>query len=98
MQLSTHPQSSSSAAPPVGGLTPSQIEAYHRDGYVIPSYRLAADDLERLQQLTLRLVADNPHLRDKSMVCPHIRQPWVRDLRIGEPDAWLAFAKEPAIL
>ena len=59
---------------------------------------LADDDLKRLQELTLRLVADNPHLRDKSMVCPHFPQPWVRDLRIGEPEAWLAFAQEPAIL
>jgi ectoine hydroxylase-related dioxygenase (phytanoyl-CoA dioxygenase family) len=98
MQLTTPPQSLSAAPPLAGGLSPSQVEAYHRDGYVIPDYRLAGDDLKRLQELTLLLVDDNPQLRDKSMVCPHFPQPWVRDLRIGEPEAWLAFAKEPAIL
>lgn len=83
---------------PAVGLSPSQIADYNRDGFVIPDHRLAARDLARLQHLTLQLVEDNPHLRDKSMVCPHFPQPWVRDLRIADPQAWMDLAKDPAIV
>jgi hypothetical protein len=45
-----------------------QIEAYHRDGYVVPRYRLPDDVLTKLQALTLKLVEDNPGLTDQHML------------------------------
>ncbi len=53
-------------------LSAAEVAAYHRDGFVVPQYRLPADRLAALQRLTRHLVADNPTLCDRHMVGPHI--------------------------
>src|SRR4029079_18363455 len=53
-------------------LSPGLIEAYHRDGFVVPPYRLPEKDIAKLQALTLRLIEDNPTLADHHMVGPHV--------------------------
>ena len=53
-------------------LSPAEVEAYHRDGFVVPEYRLGADRVAKLQELTRHLVADNPTLCDRHMVGRHI--------------------------
>jgi hypothetical protein len=53
-------------------LSADQIEAYHRDGFIVPSYRLPEEDIAKLQALTLKLIEDNPTLADHHMVGPHV--------------------------
>ena len=53
-------------------LTPDQIEVYHRNGFVVPSYRLPVNVIAKLQALTLKLIEDNPTLADHHMVGPHV--------------------------
>ena len=48
------------------------IEAYHRDGFIVPPYRLPEKDIAKLQALTLKLIEENPTLADHHMVGPHV--------------------------
>jgi hypothetical protein len=45
-------------------LSPEQMKAYHRDGFIVPPYRLPEKDIAKLQALTLKLIRDNPTLAD----------------------------------
>lgn len=73
-----------------------EVETYRRDGFVVPRYRLPADELMRWQRLTHKLVADNPHLRDVPMTCPHVPGSGVQGLK-STPE-WLEVSATPAIL
>lgn len=44
-------------------LSPEEIHAYGRDGYLAPKFKLSEADIDKLQRITLRLVADNPQAR-----------------------------------
>ena len=54
-------------------LSDEEVERYHRDGFIVPRYTLSMSDLARLQELTIQMVAENPHLRDKFMAGPHVK-------------------------
>lgn len=41
-------------------LSPEEVAAYHRDGFLVPDYRLAAPAQQRLVALTSQVVKDNP--------------------------------------
>lgn len=45
-------------------LTPAQIEQYHRDGYVIPDFRMPAEVLESIKTRHAALVERKPEFRD----------------------------------
>ena len=77
-------------------LSPSEVEAYRRDGFVVPDYRLSPDRVARLQALTRHLVADNPTLAERHMVGPHIPGSGTEGLR-ARP-GWRAFATDPDIV
>jgi len=77
-------------------LTAPEIAAYHRDGYVVPRYRLPAAELARLQRLTEKILLDNPHLRDAPITCPHVPGSGVQGLK-SSPE-WLDVSTAPAIL
>lgn len=79
-----------------GVLAPAEIDAYHRDGYIVPRWRLPADELARLQDLMARLVADNPTLVDKPIISPHIPGGGAQKLKTS-PD-WRHIATHPRIL
>ncbi len=53
-------------------LGPDEIAAYHRDGFVVPRFRLEGERLARLQRLTEKLVGDNPALADAPIASPHV--------------------------
>ena len=55
-----------------GILSPEEIVAYRRDGYIVPRLRLEGDDLAGLQEAVSHLVEDNPTLLDQSIVGPHV--------------------------
>ena len=69
-------------------LTQEQVAQYHRDGYVVPDFRLPAETLEAIQTDHTRLVNNHPEFRN---YCPtvlaydlaflnHVRIPAVLDM------------------
>ena len=48
-------------------LTRDELERYHRDGFIVPQFRLSDQEVARLRELMFKLVADNPALADKMM-------------------------------
>lgn len=73
-----------------------EVAAYRRDGFVVPRYRLPEAQLARLQRLTRDILADNPHLRDTPITCPHVPGSGVQGLK-SSPE-WLELSTTPAIL
>lgn len=73
-----------------------EIEAYRRDGYLVPRYRLPSDDLAKLQSLMSQLVSDNPTLLDKPIISPHLPGSGVQGLKAA--DGWLDIATHPRVL
>ena len=54
-------------------LTEAEIEAYRRDGYVVPSgFRLGAGELEALQSAVNRVLRDNPEVEPDRIINPHL--------------------------
>ena len=54
-------------------LSPDEIDAYHRDGYIIPRWRFSPEDLGRMLDAVERVIASNPDHRPEQLVCPHAR-------------------------
>lgn len=79
-----------------GGLSRDDIEAYRRDGYIVPSFRLAGSELSRMQQLMANLVNDNPALVDQPIPGPHVPGSGVQLLKVGP--GWARVATHPVIV
>ena len=79
-----------------GLLTAGELETYHRNGFVVPQFRLAGEEVARLRDLMFRLVADNPALADKMMNLPHIPGAGSQGLRSSP--GWMDFAAHPVIV
>ena len=77
-------------------LTPQELENYHRDGFVVPRFRLSQDEVTRLRGLILRLVAANPRFVDFLMQGPHVPGNKMQDLKSFP--GWMEFAAHSAIL
>src|SRR3954466_13742184 len=77
-------------------LQSDELEAYHRDGFVVPRFRLPPADLAELQALSAKLVADNPHLIDQPLACPHVPDSGVQGLKTTSD--WMHVSTHPAIL
>jgi hypothetical protein len=77
-------------------LSPAQIEAYRRDGLVIPDYRLPEGQLDRLRAALDTLLAENTHVRPEQLISAHISRGGGEKTR-GQ-DAFLEFAHDPRIL
>ena len=77
-------------------LSPDEVEAFNREGYLIPSFRLSENDLHTLQRLTVKLMTDNPTIRGG------IRSPHIADYdcsqRVLDHAGWLAVATHPGLL
>ena len=77
-------------------LSSAEVAAYHTDGVVVPGFRLPPDELERLQSLTARLIADNPHMGDEPVASPHVPGSGVQNVK-SDP-AWIDIPTLPPIL
>ena len=53
-------------------LTQTEVDSYHREGYVIPHYRLSQDRVDCLRTTLDQLIADNPGVRPEKLVSAHI--------------------------
>ena len=80
----------------MAGLTASEIDAYRRDGLVVPSFRLGEATLERLGAGVERLVAANPDVPPEYLIGPHIARPDDRDPKLYRE--FLDLCLDPAIL
>ena len=67
-------------------LTPDQIARYHRDGYVIPDFRMPEESLAAIRALHASLLEREPRFRD---YCPTL---------LDYDPAFLDYADAPAIL
>jgi hypothetical protein len=54
-----------------GGLTNEEQAFYRENGFIVPRYRLAADELARLQTQMRAVVAANPQLENRPIPNPH---------------------------
>ena len=71
------------------GLSTEELDSFHRDGFVVPGYRLPSDVLERLRALSGKLIADNAHLGDEPIACPHVPGSGVQKMK-SDP-GWIEF-------
>jgi phytanoyl-CoA dioxygenase PhyH len=79
-------------------LNKEEIERYSRDGFIVPTYKLSTSDVALLQELTIQMVEENPHLRDKFMTSPHVKNWGSQSLKSPRAHEWLDIAKHPDIL
>lgn len=78
------------------GLSNDELGVFRRDGFVIPEYRLDPAMLKRLQRLSRKLIADNTHLGDEPIACPHVPGSGIQKMR-SDPD-WITFPTHPPIV
>lgn len=77
-------------------LNEDQIARYHRDGYLVPDYRLPEDVLDRMRTAYDRLLARNTDIKSDIMLGPHLEKPGAQGVK-GSRE-WLEFATQPEIL
>jgi len=87
--------SSAARGAPAGSLTAAQIDSYRREGYVVPDFRLSADETDRLRGLLYRLVELNPRWASHTN-SPHV--PGSGTMGVKSFPGWSEFCEHPAIL
>jgi len=83
-------------ASPAGQLSPYEIEAYHRDGIIVPGWELPAERLAELREAVDTVLAANPGVRPEKLVSAHLAEGNTEGVK-GHA-AFLSLAGEPAIL
>ena len=79
-------------------LSSDEVVRYNRDGFIVPNYKLPTSDVARLQELTIQIVEENSHLRDKFMTSPHVKNWGSQGLKSPRAHEWLDIARHPDIL
>jgi len=77
-------------------ITEEQIARFHRDGYVIPDYRIPDEMLARMRRAYAELLDRNPDIRSDIMLGPHLEKPGAQGVK-GSRE-WLEFATLPGLL
>ena len=77
-------------------LSQGEIDAYRRDGYLVPQFRFSGDKLERLQRLADEIIDANQEFGDTPMVCPHVPGGGVQGLRGNR--AWFDYSADSGVL
>jgi len=77
-------------------LSEAELAAYHRDGFVIPKYRLPADKVALLQRLAQALVDNNPDFTNSPMTAPHV--PGSGSQKLKSSPEWMEVATYPDLL
>ncbi len=54
-------------------LSAEEIEHYHREGWVVPEFRLPDEQIDRLRAALDAVIAENPETRPERLVSIHIR-------------------------
>lgn len=58
----------------MASLSPDEIDAYHRDGIVIPRFRLPKPKVDRLVDELDRVIAANPGVRPEKLISIHVEK------------------------
>ena len=90
----------------MANLTTDEVAHYHREGYLIPQFRLSPARMDALVKALDKLLANNPGVRPEKLVSAHIqRKPGQgingdgkNDEGVQGDDAFLALAQDPDIL
>lgn len=77
-------------------ITDAQVARYHRDGYVIPDYRIPDKTLARMRRDYDELLARNPDIKPDIMLGPHLEKPGAQGVR-GSRE-FLEFATQPELM
>ncbi|NNF77373.1 MAG: phytanoyl-CoA dioxygenase family protein, partial [Rhizobiales bacterium] len=80
----------------MSGLSPEEQRHYTEQGYVIPSYRLPADQLAELREAVDWVIENNPDARPEHLVSVHVINNEPERIK-GHP-AFLDLVGDPAIL
>jgi len=60
------------AVPATAGLTPEQVAAYRRDGYILPGFQFGAPEVDSGRDALNRLLAANPGVMPEQLVNAHL--------------------------
>jgi ectoine hydroxylase-related dioxygenase (phytanoyl-CoA dioxygenase family) len=77
-------------------LTPSALDRYQTDGYVVPAYSLPAERVAELRSKLDELIARNPDVRPEKLVSAHIEGR--NDEGVVGSAMFLELARDPNIL
>jgi non-haem Fe2+, alpha-ketoglutarate-dependent halogenase len=77
-------------------ITDEQVARYHRDGYVIPNFRIPDEDLAQMRRAYDELLARNPDIKPDIMLGPHLEKPGAQGVK-GSRE-WLEFGTRPELL
>lgn len=77
-------------------LSPEELAAYRRDGYLVPRFRLPPAMLERLVALTAQVVEENPGALDQPLIGVHIPGSGKQGLKV--PAGFVDIATHPDVL
>jgi hypothetical protein len=72
------------------------IESYRRNGYLVPTLRLSGGDLDKLQRLALRFIADNPNAKG-GLRGPHLAN-GISSQSAESQAGWLSIITRPELL
>jgi len=77
-------------------LTPAEVAQYRREGWVVPRFRLPADEISRLRDALDALISANPGVRPEKLVSAHVEGDNGEGVR-GD-GRFLALARDPRIV
>ena len=77
-------------------MTPAEIAHYHSEGYVVPRFRLPADEIARMRDALHALIRANPGVRPEKLVSAHVDGDNGEGVR-GDA-RFLALARDPRIV
>lgn len=77
-------------------LSDEEVARYHRDGLVVPDYRIPEDWLQRLRDAVDELIARNPDVRPEQLSGAH--NPWGQSARVVGSAVFLDFCRFDEVL
>lgn len=78
-------------------LSDDEIAAYHRDGFLIPKYRLPESELAELRGMCEKLLADHPDIHGVPITNPHMPYYAIQKLNT-QREPWLKWGAKPELL
>ncbi len=81
-------------------LSDAEVRQYHDQGYLVPTLRLPAPQVDRLREALDRLIRDNPGVRPEKLVSAHLARSGghANDEGVRGQAAFLELAHDPQIL
>jgi hypothetical protein len=76
-------------------LAEAEVEAYHRDGIIVPEWRMPPDRLAELRDAVDAIIAANPGVRPEKLVSAHVTE---GTEGVKGHQAFLSLAQQPQIL